>query len=266
MCIRDRVNTLNPQDEVLSGQLNKPELLYRDETIETKIDFQEKVQENSDLAEGTVRVKQEGKLGKKVEIIRIFSVNKEEVSREIVSTSTTAPVTRIVEKGTKKAQVIKEQPETVTEHKDLQAGSIVKPAVQPELPEAVVSDKGVPEVQPALPEAVVTDKGKPEVQPALPEAVISDKGEPEVQPELSAAVVTDKGEPEVHEKPEYTGVQAGAIVEPEKVEPEYAGVQAGAVVEPEKVSPPKEYTGVQAGAIVEPEKVEAPKELSLIHI
>ena len=220
------VNTLNPQDEVLSGQLNKPELLYRDETIETKIDFQEKVQENSDLAEGTVRVKQEGKLGKKVEIIRIFSVNKEEVSREIVSTSTTAPVTRIVEKGTKKAQVIKEQPETVTEHKDLQAGSIVKPAVQPE----------------------------------LPEAVISDKGEPEVQPELSAAVVTDKGEPEVHEKPEYTGVQAGAIVEPEKVEPEYAGVQAGAVVEPEKVSPPKEYTGVQAGAIVEPEKVEAPKE------
>ena len=254
------VNTLNPQDEVLSGQLNKPELLYRDETIETKIDFQEKVQENSDLAEGTVRVKQEGKLGKKVEIIRIFSVNKEEVSREIVSTSTTAPVTRIVEKGTKKAQVIKEQPETVTEHKDLQAGSIVKPAVQPELPEAVVSDKGVPEVQPALPEAVVTDKGKPEVQPALPEAVISDKGEPEVEPELSAAVVTDKGEPEVHEKPEYTGVQAGAIVEPEKVEPEYAGVQAGAVVEPEKVSPPKEYTGVQAGAIVEPEKVEAPKE------
>ena len=254
------VNTLNPQDEVLSGQLNKPELLYRDETIETKIDFQEEIQENPDLAEGTVRVKQEGKLGKKVEVIRIFSVNKEEVSQEIVSTSTTAPVTRIVEKGTKKAQVIKEQPETVTEHKDLQAGSIVKPAVQPELPEAVVSDKGVPEVQPALPEAVVTDKGKPEVQPALPEAVISDKGEPEVQPELSAAVVTDKGEPEVHEKPEYTGVQAGAIVEPEKVEPEYAGVQAGAVVEPEKVSPPKEYTGVQAGAIVEPEKVEAPKE------
>ena len=216
------VNTLNPQDEVLSGQLNKPELLYRDETIETKIDFQEEIQENPDLAEGTVRVKQEGKLGKKVEIVRIFSVNKEEVSREIISTSTTAPVTRIVEKGTKKTQVIKEQPETVTEHKDLQAGAIVKPAVQPELPEAVVSDKG----------------------------------EPEVQPELSAAVVTDKGEPEVHEKPEYTGVQAGAIVEPEKVEPQYGGVTSGAIVEPEKVEPPKEYTGVQAGAVVEPEQVE----------
>ena len=75
------VNTLNPQDEVLSGQLNKPELLYREETIETKIDFQEEIQENPDLAEGTVRVKQEGKLGKKVKIVRIFSVNKEEVSR-----------------------------------------------------------------------------------------------------------------------------------------------------------------------------------------
>ena len=301
------VNTLNPQDEVLSGQLNKPELLSREETIETKIDFQEEIQENPDLAEGTVRVKQEGKLGKKVEVIRIFSVNKEEISREIVSTSTTAPVTRIVEKGTKKAQVIKEQPETGAEHKDVQSGAIVEPAiqpelpatvvtdkgepaVQPELPEAVVTDKGVPEVQPELPEAVVTDKGEPEVQPALPEAVVTDKGEPAVQPELPEAVVSDKGVPEVQPElpeavvsdkgvpevqpalpeavvtdkgepeqvatlPEYTGVQAGAIVEPEKVEPEYAGVQAGAIVEPEKVEAPKEYTGVQAGAIVEPEQV-----------
>ena len=37
-------------------------------------------------------------------------------------------------------------------------------------------------------------------------------------------------------------------------------MQAGAIVEPEKVEAPREYTGVQAGAIVEPEKVEAPKE------
>lgn len=146
------VNTLNPQDEVLSGQLNKPELLYREETIETKIDFQEEIQENPDLAEGTVRVKQEGKLGKKVEIVRIFSVNKEEVSREIVSTSTTAPSPRIVEKGTKKTQVIKEQPETGVEHKDVQSGAIVEPVIQPELPEAVVSDKGEPEQVAPLPE------------------------------------------------------------------------------------------------------------------
>lgn len=278
------VNTLNPQDEVLSGQLNKPELLYREETIETKIDFQEEVQENHDLAEGTVRVKQEGTLGKKVEVIRIFSVNKEEVSREIVSTSTTAPVSRIVEKGTKKTQVITEQPETGVEHKDVQSGAIVEPAIQPELPAAVVTDKGEPAIQPALPEAVVTDKGEPEVQPELPEAVVTDKGEPEqvaTLPEYTglqagAIVEPEKVEPEyagvqagaivepeqVAPLPEYTGPQAGAIVEPEQVTPlpEYTGVQAGAIVEPEKVEAPKEYTGVQAGAIVEPEKVEAPKE------
>ena len=261
------VNTLNPQDEVLSGQLNKPELLYRDETIETKIDFQEEVQDNPDLAEGAVRVKQEGKLGKKVEVIRIFSVNKEEVSREIVSTSTTAPVPRIVEKGTKKPQVIKEQPETVTEHKDLQAGAIVQPAVQPELPEAVVSDKGVPEVQPELPEAVVSDKGVPEQVATLPEYTGVQAGaivEPEkVEPEYAGVQAGAVVEPEqVAPLPEYTGVQTGAVVEPEQVAPlpEYTGVQAGAIVEPEKVEPPKEYTGVQAGAIVEPEKVEAPKE------
>lgn len=180
------VNTLNPQDEVLSGQLNKPELLYREETIETKIDFQEEIQENPDLAEGTVRVKQEGKLGKKVEIVRIFSVNKEEVSREIVSTSTTAPSPRIVEKGTKKTQVIKEQPETGVEHKDVQSGAIVEPAIQPELPEAVVTDKGEPAVQPELPEAVVSDKGVPEVQPVLPEATSENTPAPS-KPETPAS-------------------------------------------------------------------------------
>ncbi len=220
------VNTLNPQDEVLSGQLNKPELLYREETIETKIDFQEEIQENPDLAEGTVRVKQEGKLGKKVEIVRIFSVNKEEVSREIVSTSTTAPSPRIVEKGTKKTQVIKEQPETGVEHKDVQSGAIVEPAIQPELPEAVVSDKGVPEVQPALSEAVVTDKGEPEVQPESPDTVVSDKGEPE----------------QVAPLPEYTGPQAGAIVEP-AVQPALPEAVVSDKGEPEQVAPLPEYKG-----------------------
>ncbi|HGV3339039.1 TPA: ZmpA/ZmpB/ZmpC family metallo-endopeptidase [Streptococcus pneumoniae] len=192
------VNTLNPQDEVLSGQLNKPELLYREETIETKIDFQEEIQENPDLAEGTVRVKQEGKLGKKVEIVRIFSVNKEEVSREIVSTSTTAPSPRIVEKGTKKTQVIKEQPETGVEHKDVQSGAIVEPAIQPELPEAVVSDKGVPEVQPALSEAVVSDKGEPEQVAPLPEY----KGNIEqVKPETPVEKPKEQGPEKTEEVP-----------------------------------------------------------------
>lgn len=236
------VNTLNPQDEVLSGQLNKPELLYREETIETKIDFQEEIQENPDLAEGTVRVKQEGKLGKKVEIVRIFSVNKEEVSREIVSTSTTAPIPRIVEKGTKKTQVIKEQPETGVEHKDVQSGAIVEPAIQPELPEAVVTDKGEPAVQPELPEAVVTDKDEPEVQPESPDTLVSDKGEPE----------------QVAPLPEYTGPQAGAIVEP-AVQPALPEAVVSDKGEPEQVAPLPEYKGNIEQ--VKPETpVEKPKE------
>ena len=226
------VNTLNPQDEVLSGQLNKPELLYREETIETKIDFQEEIQENPDLAEGTVSVKQEGKLGKKVEVVRIFSVNKEEVSREIVSTSTTAPVLRIVEKGTKKAQVMKEQPETGAEHGEVQAGAIVKPEQSAPLSEYTGVQAG------ALVEAAKMEK-----------------------PEYTGVQAGALAEPEKVEAPrEYTGVQAGALVEPETVEPEYVGVQSGAIVEPEQVVPLPEYTGVQAGALVEPEKVESPNE------
>lgn len=179
------VNTLNPQDEVLSGQLNKPELLYREETIEIKIDFQEEIQENPDLVEGIVRVKQEGKLGKKVEIVRIFSVNKEEVSREIVSTSTTAPIPRIVEKGTKKTQVIKGQPETGVEHKDVQSGAIVEPAIQPELPEAVVSDKGEPEQVAPLPEY------KGNIEQVKPETPVEKLQEEEPEKTIELRSVSD---------------------------------------------------------------------------
>ena len=243
------VNTLNPQDEVLSGQLNKPEFLYREETIESKIDFQEEVQENPGLAEGTVRVKQEGKSGKKVEVIRIFFVNKEEVSREIVSTSTTAPVLRIVEKGTKKAQVMKEQPETGAEHGEVQAGAIVKPEQSAPLSEYTGVQAGAlvePEKVAPQPEYKGTQSSaivEPETHASLPEYT----------GEQSGAIVA----PETAEKSEYTGTQSGVIVEPEQVAPlpEYTGVQAGALVEPEKVESPREYTEVQAGALVEPEKV-----------
>ncbi|HET5536838.1 TPA: G5 domain-containing protein [Streptococcus pneumoniae] len=242
------VNTLNPQDEVLSGQLNKPELLYREETIETKIDFQEEIQENPDLAEGTVRVKQEGKLGKKVEIVRIFSVNKEEVSREIVSTSTTAPSPRIVEKGTKKTQVIKEQPETGVEHKDVQSGAIVEPAIQPELPEAVVSDKGEPEVQPTLPEAVVTDKGETEVQPESPDTVVSDKGEPEQVaplPEYKGNIEQVKPETPV----EKTKEQGPEKTEEVPVKPNEGTTEGTSIQEAENPVQPAEETQTNSGKI-----------------
>ncbi|VSB50000.1 immunoglobulin A1 protease [Streptococcus pneumoniae] len=250
------VNTLNPQDEVLSGQLNKPELLYREETIETKIDFQEEIQENPDLAEGTVRVKQEGKLGKKVEIVRIFSVNKEEVSREIVSTSTTAPIPRIVEKGTKKTQVIKEQPETGVEHKDVQSGAIVEPAIQPELPEAVVSDKGEPEVQPTLPEAVVTDKGETEVQPESPDTVVSDKGEPEQVaplPEYKGNIEQVKPETPVEKTkeqgPEKTEEVPVKPTEETPVNPNEGTTEGTSIQEAENPVQPAEETQTNSGKI-----------------
>ena len=40
------IASVDPQDEVLAGRLNKPELLYKDQEIETKLDFSEVVQEN----------------------------------------------------------------------------------------------------------------------------------------------------------------------------------------------------------------------------
>ncbi|VJL08482.1 immunoglobulin A1 protease [Streptococcus pneumoniae] len=250
------VNTLNPQDEVLSGQLNKPELLYRKETIEIKIDFQEEIQENPDLVEGIVRVKQEGKLGKKVEIVRIFSVNKEEVSREIVSTSTTAPIPRIVEKGTKKTQVIKEQPETGVEHKDVQSGAIVEPAIQPELPEAVVSDKGVPEVQPALSKAVITDKGETEVQPESPDTVVSDKGEPEQVaplPEYKGNIEQVKPETPVEKTkeqgPEKTEEVPVNPTEETPVNPNEGTTEGTSIQETEKPVQPAEETQTNSGKI-----------------
>ncbi|HHQ7092896.1 TPA: ZmpA/ZmpB/ZmpC family metallo-endopeptidase [Streptococcus pneumoniae] len=253
------VNTLNPQDEVLSGQLNKPELLYREETIETKIDFQEEIQENPDLAEGTVRVKQEGKLGKKVEIVRIFSVNKEEVSREIVSTSTTAPIPRIVEKGTKKTQVIKEQPETGVEHKDVQSGAIVEPAIQPELPEAVVSDKGEPEqVAPyeGTTEGTSIQEAENPVQPAEESTTNSEKvspdtssentGEVSSNPSDSTTSVGESNKPEHNDSKNENSEKTGEEV---PVNPNEGTVEGTSNQETETPVQPAEETQTNSGKI-----------------
>ena len=67
------IASVDPQDEVLAGRVNKPELLYKDQEIETKLDFSEVVQENPELTEGTIHVKQEGRAGKKIELVRIFN-------------------------------------------------------------------------------------------------------------------------------------------------------------------------------------------------
>ena len=276
------VNTVNPQDEVLAGKLTKPELLYTDKIVETPIQYNQVIENNNQLPEGTIRVKRYGKVGKKTEVIRVFTVEGKEVSKELISTNTKAPVSEIIEKGTKKAvstitsegkKLVKPTVEVKPKYKGVQAGAIVEPA-KTEAPKEYTGVQAGSIVEPAKAEAPKEYTGVQAgaiVEPAKAEApkeytgvqtgsiVEPEKAEPpkEYTGVQAGAVV----EPEKVEPPkEYTGVQAGAIVEPEKVEPQYGGVTSGALVEPEKVEPPKEYTGVQAGAIVEPAKAEAPKE------
>ena len=78
---------MDPQDEVLAGRVNKPELLYKDQEIEIKLDFSEVVQENPDLTEGTIHVKQEGRAGKKIELVRIFTVETKKFLRKFFNQS-----------------------------------------------------------------------------------------------------------------------------------------------------------------------------------
>ena len=241
------IASVDSHDEVLAGRLNKPELLYKDQEIETKLDFSEVVQENPELAEGTIRVKQEGHVGKKVEVVRIFTVENQEITREILSTKVEKSLPRIVEKGTKKAVAPSEAPQSarkgepethasLPEYKGEQSGAVVAPE-KTDKPAYTGTQSGAivePEKVAPQPEYKGTQAGaivEPETQPSLPEY----KGE------QSGAVVA----PETNEKPEYTGIQSGAIVEPEQVpsKPSYTGTQSGAIVEPEQIAPLPEYTG-----------------------
>ena len=268
--------SVDPQDEVLAGRVNKPELLYKDQEIVTKLDVSEVVQENPELTEGTIRVKQEGRAGKKIELVRIFTVENQEISREVLSTKVEEALPRIVEKGTKKAVAASEAPQSAKKgepemqaplpaYTGEQAGAVVAPETA-ETPEytgtqagAVVEPEQVapsPEYQGTQAGAIVEpEKVEPEVggvqSGALVEPATTDKSA--YTGEQSGAIV----EPEqVPPTPEYTGTQAGAIVAPETAEkPEYTGTQSGAIVEPETQSSLPEYTGTQAGAIVEPEQV-----------
>ena len=246
--------SVDPQDEVLAGRGNKPELLYKDQEIVTKLDVSEVVQENPDLAEGTIHVKQEGRAGKKIELVRIFTVENQEISREVLSTKVEEALPRIVEKGTKKAVAASEAPQSarkgepetqapLPEYTGEQAGAVVAPetAERPEYTGTQARAVVEPEQVAPLPEYQGTQAGA---------IVEPEKVEPEVGGVQSGALV----EPETTDKPAYTGEQSGAIVEPEQVPPtpEYTGTQAGAIVAPETAEKP-EYTGTQSGAIVEPE-------------
>ena len=273
------VNTIEPQDEVLSGRVAKPELLYKEKTIETEIAFGEQIQENPDLAEGTVRVKQEGKPGRKIEVVRIFTVDNAEVSREVLSTKIEEATPKIVEKGTKKLDAPSDkpvasnlvQPEQVAplpEYTGVQSGAIVEPEQVASLPEysgtlsgAIVEPEQIePEIGGVQSGAIV----EPEQVAPLPEytdvqsGAIVEPAQVTPLPEYTGVQLGAIVEPEqVSSLPEYTGTQSGAVVAPEQVTqlPEYTGVQSGAIVEPAQVTPLPEYTGDQSGAIVEPEQV-----------
>ena len=251
------IASVDPHDEVLAGRLNKPELLYKDQEIVTNLDFSEVVQENPELAEGTIRVKQEGRAGKKIELIRIFTVENQEISREVLSTKVEEALPRIVEKGTKKAVVPSEipqsarkgEPETqasLPEYKGEQSGAVVAPETAEKLAYTGTQAGAVVEPEQVAP--------SPEYQGTQAGAIVEpEKVDPEVGGVQSGALV----EPETTDKPAYTGTQSGAVIEPEQVtpQPEYKGIQSGAIVEPETHASLPEYKGEQSGAIVEPEQV-----------
>ena len=256
------VNTVNPQDEVLAGKLTKPELLYSDKIIETPLKYNHIIESNDQLPEGTTRVKQHGKVGKRTEVIRVFTVEGKEVSRELLSTKTVDPVSEVVEKGTKKVvsnvitkgeKLVKPAVEVKPEYTGIQSGAIVEPA-KVEVPKDYTGVQAGAIVEPAKTEI-------PKEYTGVQAGAIVEAAKAETPKEYTGVQAGAIVEPAKAEVPkEYTGVQAGAIVEPEKVEPQYGGVTSGALVEPEKIESPKEYTGVQAGAVVEPEKVQPPKE------
>ena len=254
------IASVDPHDEVLAGRLNKPELLYKDQEIETKLDFAEVVQENPELAEGTIRVKQEGHVGKKVEVVRIFTVENQEITREILSTKVEKSLPRIVEKGTKKAVAPSEAPQSarkgepethasLPEYKGEQSGAIVAPEKTDKPAYTGTQSGAIVEPEKVAPQ--------PEYKGTQAGAIVEpEKQEPEVGGAQSGALV----EPETADKPSYTGPQSGAVVEPEKVapQPEYKGTQAGAIVEPETQPSLPEYKGEQSDAIVAPEKTDKP--------
>ena len=131
--------------------------------------------------------------------------------------------------------------------------------VQPELPEAIVAEKGESLVQPELPEATVSAKGESLVQPELPEYTqpisakgeslvqpespeytqhISAKGESLVQPELPEAIVTEKGE---------------SLVQPELLEATVSA-KGESLVQPEL---PEAIVTEKGESLVQPELLEA---------
>ena len=159
--------------------LVKSEISYRDEIVETKINFSEIVEKNDNLLEGTFRIKQYGLVGKKTETIRVYTVDGKEYFRENISIKIDSAMPQIIEKGTQKITSNSESP---TE----QSGAIVE-SEKVEKPEYTGEQSG----------AIVK-----------PEKVEKS----EYTGEQSGAIV----EPEKVEKPEYTGSLISEIAQASK--------------------------------------------------
>ena len=159
--------------------LVKSEISYRDEIVETKINFSEIVEKNDNLLEGTFRIKQYGLVGKKTETIRVYTVDGKEYFRENISIKIDSAMPQIIEKGTQKITSNSESP---TE----QSGAIVE-SEKVEKPEYTGEQSG------AIVEPEKVEKS-------------------EYTGEQSGAIV----EPEKVEKPEYTGSLISEIAQASK--------------------------------------------------
>ena len=100
--------------------LVKSEISYRDEIVETKINFSEIVEKNDNLLDCAFIIKQYGLVGKKTETIRVYTVDGKEYFRENISIKIDSAMPQIIEKGTQKITSNSENP---TE----QSGVIVEP-------------------------------------------------------------------------------------------------------------------------------------------
>ena len=159
--------------------LVKSEISYRDEIVETKINFSEIVEKNDNLLEGAFRIKQYGLVGKKTETIRVYTVDGKEYFRENISIKIDSAMPQIIEKGTQKITSNSESP---TE----QSGAIVE-SEKVEKPEYTGEQSG------AIVEPEKVEKS-------------------EYTGEQSGAIV----EPEKVEKPEYTGSLISEIAQASK--------------------------------------------------
>ena len=163
---------------------------------ETEKSFLAKVDAKEELAKAFVATKKVGaedsikSLDKSYEKLSEITKVEEKIKSQVRTEGEEAVEQVSRSEVANKDNKILEKSDNLTEKVEVEKSTSEKEklVVQAELPSLVVTDdKGISAVQPKLPELVVSEKGTPEVQPKLPELVVSEKGTPEVQEKLPAA-------------------------------------------------------------------------------